>query len=173
MEENKDESLILGGRALEECERICSPQFCLQEALLKSHRWLHSQKGFFYCIFQRPINCLYLHLCVGNYDCCCCCCCCCCCLDHGRSHLDISSKRIAHSLQVECRQISPSEELNSVCNGVWIFTCLRFFFFSSCPFFKVGPFRKKTQKKEEIILSSPTLTANTQPWEISDQIMSW
>lgn len=47
MEENKDERLILGGSGvLEECERICSLQFCLQEVLLKFHRWLHSQKGF-------------------------------------------------------------------------------------------------------------------------------
>lgn len=47
MEENKDERLILGGSGvLEECERICSLQFCLQEVLLKVHRWLHSQKGF-------------------------------------------------------------------------------------------------------------------------------
>lgn len=47
MEENKDERLILDGSGvLEECERICSPQSCLQEVLLKFHRWLHSQKGF-------------------------------------------------------------------------------------------------------------------------------
>lgn len=72
MEENKDERLILGGSGvLDECERICSPQPCLQEILLKFHRWLHSPKAF-YCIFPSPINSLYLHLCVGKYDCCCC-----------------------------------------------------------------------------------------------------
>lgn len=47
MDENKDERLLLGGSGvLEECESICSPQSCLQEVLLKFHRWLHSQKGF-------------------------------------------------------------------------------------------------------------------------------
>jgi len=49
---NKDESLILGGSGvLVECERICSPQSCLQEVLLKFHRWLHSLKGFFIAFF--------------------------------------------------------------------------------------------------------------------------
>lgn len=34
MEENKDERLIVGSsEVLEECERICSLQFCLQEVL--------------------------------------------------------------------------------------------------------------------------------------------
>lgn len=55
MKKNRDESVILGGSGvLEECERICSPQSCLQEVLLKSHRWLHSQKGFFIAFFQGP-----------------------------------------------------------------------------------------------------------------------
>lgn len=78
---------------LDECERICSPQSCLQEVLLKFHRWPHSQKGF-YCIFPSPINPLYLHLCVGKYDCCCC-------LAQGRSHLEFVSKWVARSLQAE------------------------------------------------------------------------
>lgn len=60
----------------------------------------------FYCIFPSPINSLYLHLCVGKYDCCCCCC-----LAQGRSHLGFLSDWIAHLLQVDCREPSPSEEL--------------------------------------------------------------
>lgn len=42
MVENKDERQIQ--RVLKGSERFCSPQSCLQEVLLKLHRWLHSQK---------------------------------------------------------------------------------------------------------------------------------
>lgn len=51
-EENKDERLILGSSGvLEEWERICSPQFCLQEVLLVTQMAAFTE-GLFIAFFQ-------------------------------------------------------------------------------------------------------------------------
>lgn len=52
MEENKDERPIpAGSRVLEECERICSSQFCLQEILLVTQMAAFTE-GLFIAFFR-------------------------------------------------------------------------------------------------------------------------
>lgn len=104
MEENKDKRPILGSsRVLEECERICSPQVLFTGSSFKVPQMAAFTERLFYCIFPCPVNSLYLHLCVGKYDCCC--------LAQGLSHLGFCSKWITYLLHVDHLQSSSPKEL--------------------------------------------------------------